>query len=153
MNKADEKRLKADPRYTMILTAHGRLCIEFARAQQIQKEAMRHFEEATGIASPSVPGPISDASIFDVLRPRGDKARVIPIGFAAREGEPVSLEIENVTEQRVRFATRYSEDFDKEHGYYRKRGYGDGARIHPDDLAKIKAGELKGWRQKPWGKP
>lgn len=23
--------------------------------------------------------------------------------------------------------------------------------IHPDDLARIQSGELKGWRQKPWG--
>ena len=157
MNKVDEKRLKADPRYKEICAGWKWLQDELAHLEERKQNTITSFESAHKIGRADIrvdsTGNI-DESLFEHLRPRGDKCRVIQIGVAGYERATRDVEIENVTEKRVTFASLYQSDFDKSNGYKRKGHYGDydGAKIHPDDLAKIQSGELKGWRNKEWGK-
>lgn len=144
MNKADKKQLKKDPRYAAVRDAHHRLCVAYAEAQRIQLEATAAFKQETGIERTLVPAqePLPDERLFELLRPRGDKVRI-----CRRLDLDIVVELESVTEKRIRAG---GAEYDLEMGA-RRGGY-ERMYVHREDLAKIKAGELKGWRQKPWGK-
>ena len=136
MNKADEKQLKKDPRYAAVRDAHHRLRVAYAEAQRIQLEATAAFKQETGLEGTQEPLP--DERLFELLRPRGDNARGV-------SGSGLG-EIINVTEHRVIIGR---DEYDLYSGHVRARY--SSRQIHPEDLAKIKSGKLRGWRQKKWG--
>ena len=140
MNKADEKQLKKDPRYAAVRDAHHRLRVAYAEAQRIQLEATVAFKQETGLEGTQIPtqAPLPDERLFELLRPRGDNARGV-------SGSGLG-EIINVTEHRVMIGR---DEYDLYSGHVRARY--SSRRIHPEDLAKIKSGKLRGWRQKKWG--
>jgi hypothetical protein len=144
MNNADEKRLKKDPRYQRIISAHAAMS---ARIEAAQRE-IEAAKEAFSAASPElfgVRGSSLDERVFNAIRPKGDKVRVVTSHWTGcRE---IEAEIENVTAARVSLV---GHDRPFRDGYLRGQYGGASYKIHEDDLARIKAGELKGWRQKPW---
>lgn len=150
MNKADQKKLHAHPPYKAAVAAHAALVDALRRLDATAESAMGQYLENGGLLTRPLPslerhvGTLDDHGMLERLRPRGDNCRVTFSRFSETYSE---VEIENVTAARVLAGTH---EFDLASGG--KRGRGASGRIHPDDLAKIKAGELKGWRQKEWGK-
>ena len=138
MNKADEKRLKADPRYGRIMAAHAVLMKRSARLSALKQKAIDEFATACDGVEVDHEG-LGDEAIFRALRPHGDKCR---LGFGTWD----EREIESVTAHRVFVG---GDEYDRKTG--RRRGGYSRIRIHLDDLDRINAGELVGWRQKPWG--
>ncbi len=147
MNKADEKRLHKDPRYQAHRAAYDVLREKLHAADTAALAAIGEYWGAIGEpgAMPKTYveqlSPPSDEALFRKFRPKGDRVRV-----TQRSG---TFEITNVTSKSVFLGT---EEFSLRDGARCERWSYD-TRIHPDDLAKIKAGELKGWRQKKWGAP
>jgi len=150
MNESDKKRLHKDPRYQAIVAVaemHKARMAEIARLEAEAVEALRAAVAATGVGAVVNPkGDVYDHDVFNALRPRGDKCRFTPQSWTGRSEAEREVEIENVTAKRVKLG---GGEFGLEHGY----GVGPSrGKIHEDDLVKIRAGELKGWRQKPWPK-
>lgn len=153
MNKADEKQLKKDPRYQRIAAAYASLqsrlrAAEEAHAAEVKAAEVAYREAAPEMAQTKPAGSL-DEQILHALRPRGDTVRVAELGWLGRNRGESDCEVENVTATQVSLVG-HSKPF--RDGYAR---HSDSLRyrIHEDDLERIKAGEIKGWRQKPWGMP
>lgn len=147
MSKQDEKRLKKDPRYQRITEAHATMTARIAAAQAEIESAKADFAAAVPDLAGERHWPI-DARAFETLRPRGDMVRVI----RSTRGEDVATtdhEVENVTPTQISLVG-YDKPF-RIDGKYRGGDWWTFYRIHENDLAHIQAGEVKGWRQKPWG--
>lgn len=147
MNKADEKRLHKDPRYKANRAAYDVLREKLHAADAFALAAIVEYFGTLGepVESPKTyvdqyPAP-SDEALFRKFRPKGDRVRV-----TQRSG---TFEITNVTSKSVFLGT---EEYSLSNGARRER-WSNHCCIHPEDLARIKAGELKGWRQKKWGDP
>lgn len=151
MNRADEKKLHADPRYRQIMAAHAALRVRLDEIEALRQEAIAAFEAAAPegfkhLHNNGAYGPSSE-HLFDMLRPRGDRVR-LGAGIWHRESE---AEIENVTAARITLVGhRY--EFSRG-GDQRGGGHSDRRHISPEDVERINRGELLGWRQKPWGTP
>lgn len=146
MNKADEKALKRHPRYAAILAARTRMLERIAAAQREIDAAKKDFQKAT----PELDGPLARSTeqrAFEALRPKGDKVRVVQSGCCVTD--IVTREIENVSATEVRIVGN-TKPYRLDDGRWRGGDWSYSERIHEDDLARIKSGELKGWRQRPW---
>lgn len=153
MNKADEKKLHADPRYKAIRAAHKALMVMLANLDQQAAAAIHAYAQATGRPTPVVPSlreklALDEAALFERLRPRGDRVRLLTwmYGNAGERPRDGDFELVSVTAKR---ATVHGLEFRLDTGKAVLRN--ERVRIHPDDLARIQSGELKGWRQKAWG--
>lgn len=145
MNKTDEKRLHKDPRYKANLAAYDVLREKLHAADTAALAAIGECFGTLGEPGEfpktyvdQYPAP-TDEALFRKFRPKGDRVRV-----TQRSG---TFEIANVTSKSVFLGT---EEYRLSDGARCER-WSYGLCIHPDDLAKIKSGELKGWRQKKWG--
>lgn len=154
MNKADEARLKKDPRYKSIMDAKSTLDARRAAAQAVFDAEMAAARAAYVEAAPEMKnegdGAMSDEHIFAALRPRGDKVRVEEYGWLGAKTTTFA-EVEHVTPTTVTLVN-YRRPF--RNGFLRADYSGAPSyTIHEEDMAKIRDGKLKGWRDKPWGKP
>lgn len=150
MNKADEKKLHADPRYRQIMAAHAWLRGRLAEIEALRQEAIAAFEAAAPegfkhLHNSGADGPRSEY-LFNALRPKGDRVR-LGAGIWHREAE---AEIENVTAARI---TLVGHRYEFSRGGDQRGGHSDRRHIVPEDVERINRGELLGWRQKPWGTP
>lgn len=150
MNKAEEKRLHKDPRYKARRAAYVEMAEKLRAADDAALAAIREYYSGIGI-EPSVSAkysaglsPPSDEALFDLLRPHGAKVRLVGKGISS------TGEVASVTESSVIIGTGAKYDLVTGERYRVDRWTPDES-IHPEDLARIKSGELKGWRQKKWG--
>lgn len=154
MNKTDEKCLKRHPRYRAIVAAKATLDERLAAAKaaydaEVMAARAAYVEAAPEMNTHAVNGiaykPL-DEQVMEALRPRGDKVRVMRLGFVGREEVETACEVESVTPTTVSLVG-HSKPFRRGHARHSDNlAY----RIHSDDLAKLAGGGLMGWRQKPW---
>jgi hypothetical protein len=157
VNKADEKRLKKDPRYKRIVAAKTALDARIAEAKAAYEAdvtaARAAYVEAAPEMNTEVVNVIAwkplDEQVLQAIRPRGDTVRVIVKRHSQQETN--DIEVESVTPTTITLVG-HTKPF-RADGYGRGGDWFTSQRIHEDDLARIKSGEIKGWRQKPWGGP
>ena len=152
LSDRDMQVLLADPRYKAFYAAAERTRATLKRLEEEARAAIKVFEEETGVEAVSrvetVFLPPTDVAMFTRFRPMGDKMRIARKHGKRRDAE-TEVEIVSYQPPVISTATSKYDSFDgrqigvKSYAYF----------IHPDDLAAIKAGTLRGWRQKPWGQP
>lgn len=147
----DRAKLHADSRYQAIREAEARMMAALRKADSDAERAIAECETATGHKQPkrqftyerSVV-PEREERLFDLLRPRGDMVRVATVRHKKRGAE---REVE-LCDCNTYWILAGGKDFHRHGG--RENVKSNALFIHPDDLARIQSGELKGWRQKAW---
>ena len=155
LSSEDKANLCADPRYKAVRAAEARLKEAFRGAHEAMMKAIAECEAVTG-CSQGTPWQwnvvaASDDDLFRRFRPPGDTMRVAHVKYGKRGTENV-IEIESVGLSVLTHGRSYGLSSGVQL-HVPQREKPRATTIHPDDLKKINAGELRGWRQKTWGEP